>query len=190
MSSATRRARIPRSPPSGAVFRLKLLDVQRSVVEQLKERDALARGLDVGTATDVLWTLNHPTVWHLLVRERGWTAEQYERWLGEPFARSSYEQGTTRRPAPHRLGRGRARLQHSPRDVSLFWAPLSSCCGAITSHAQWSRPRAARGVGIGGCDLAQERPDLRPPVPSASRMSTMPSTVPDRQNRRGLDRRR
>lgn len=63
----------------------KLLDVQRSVVEQVKEKDALARGLDVGTATDILWTLNHPTVWHLLVRERGWTAEQYERWLGGAF---------------------------------------------------------------------------------------------------------
>jgi AcrR family transcriptional regulator len=63
----------------------KLLDVQRSVVEQLQERDALARGLDVRTATDILWTLNHPTVWHLLVRERGWTAERYERWLGDAF---------------------------------------------------------------------------------------------------------
>lgn len=63
----------------------KLLDVQRSVVEQLKEKDALARGLDVETATDILWTLNHPTVWHLLVRERGWTAEQYEQWLGDAF---------------------------------------------------------------------------------------------------------
>jgi hypothetical protein len=63
----------------------KLLDVQRSIVEQLREQDALARGLDVGTATDILWTLNHPTVWHLLVRERGWTAEQYEGWLSEAF---------------------------------------------------------------------------------------------------------
>jgi AcrR family transcriptional regulator len=63
----------------------KLLDVQRSVVEQLNETDALAPGLDLGNATDILWTLNHPTVWHLLVRERGWTAEQYERWLRDAF---------------------------------------------------------------------------------------------------------
>jgi AcrR family transcriptional regulator len=63
----------------------KLLDVQRAVVEQLEERDALANGLDVATATDILWTLNHPTVWHLLVRERGWSAAQYERWLGDAF---------------------------------------------------------------------------------------------------------
>jgi AcrR family transcriptional regulator len=63
----------------------KLLDVQRSVVEQLVEQDALASRLDPATATDVLWTLNHPTVWHLLVRERGWSAEEYERWLGDAF---------------------------------------------------------------------------------------------------------
>lgn len=63
----------------------KLLDVQRSIVGQLNERDALASGLDVATATDILWTLNHPSVWHLLVRERGWTGEQYERWLGDAF---------------------------------------------------------------------------------------------------------
>jgi hypothetical protein len=63
----------------------KLLDVQRSVVEQLAEQDALASRLDPATATDVLWTLNHPNVWHLLVRERGWSAEQYEQWLGDAF---------------------------------------------------------------------------------------------------------
>jgi AcrR family transcriptional regulator len=63
----------------------KLLDVQRSVVEQLAEQGALASRLDPATATDVLWTLNHPTVWHLLVRERGWSAEHYERWLGDAF---------------------------------------------------------------------------------------------------------
>jgi AcrR family transcriptional regulator len=63
----------------------KLHDVQRSIVEQLEERGALATGLDRATATDVLWTLNHPNVWHLLVRERGWTPAQYERWLGNAF---------------------------------------------------------------------------------------------------------
>ncbi len=63
----------------------KLLDVQRSIVEQLVESKALTSVLDVGTATDILWTLNHPSVWRLLVRERGWTAERYELWLGDAF---------------------------------------------------------------------------------------------------------
>ena len=60
----------------------KLLDVQRSVVNQLHERGVLAT-TDVRSAVDILWTLNHPSVWQLLVRERDWTEEQYEQWLGD-----------------------------------------------------------------------------------------------------------
>src|SRR5687768_17223487 len=40
-------------------------DNQRVVVESLG--GALRPGLDVGRATDILWTLNHPDVWLLLV---------------------------------------------------------------------------------------------------------------------------
>ena len=71
----------------------KLHEVQRSVVEQLHHKHALARGLDVDTATDILWTLNHPAQWQLLVRERGWTAEQYEQWLGDIFCSQLLRQG-------------------------------------------------------------------------------------------------
>ena len=58
-------------------------DIQRPVVAMLAERNALRPGLDVDGATDVLWTLNHPDVWHLLVGERGWTPERYEEWFGD-----------------------------------------------------------------------------------------------------------
>ncbi len=61
----------------------KLHNVSRSIVEQLHEKKALAGGLDLATATDILWTLNHPSVWKLLVVERGWTAGQYEQWLAD-----------------------------------------------------------------------------------------------------------
>jgi AcrR family transcriptional regulator len=54
-------------------------DNQRAVVETLK----LKRGLDVTRATDILWTLNHPDVWLLLVGKRGWTPDEYERWFGD-----------------------------------------------------------------------------------------------------------
>lgn len=60
-------------------------DNQRSIVEILHRKDALRRGLDVADATDVLWTLNHPDVYCLLVGERGWSPEQYEEWLAEAF---------------------------------------------------------------------------------------------------------
>ena len=34
-------------------------------------------------ASDILWTLNHPDVWLLLVGERGWTPERWERWFAD-----------------------------------------------------------------------------------------------------------
>ena len=56
---------------------------QRAIVERLGERGELAPGLDVERASDILWTINHPNTWQLLVRERGWTPEEYERWTEE-----------------------------------------------------------------------------------------------------------
>jgi AcrR family transcriptional regulator len=58
-------------------------DNQRSIVKALDSKKALGRGLDVTRATDILWTLNHPDIWQLLVRERGWTPEQWEHWFGD-----------------------------------------------------------------------------------------------------------
>jgi AcrR family transcriptional regulator len=56
---------------------------QQEVVKALHKRKALKRGLGVKRATDILWTLNHPRTYVLLVDERGWTPEQYERWLAD-----------------------------------------------------------------------------------------------------------
>jgi AcrR family transcriptional regulator len=49
---------------------------QRAIVESMGVRDA-------DRATDILWTLNHPDVWHLLVGERGWTPEEWEQWFAD-----------------------------------------------------------------------------------------------------------
>jgi AcrR family transcriptional regulator len=56
---------------------------QRVIVQVLDERKALRADLDVARAADILWTLNHPDVWHLLVDERGWTPEQWEHWFAD-----------------------------------------------------------------------------------------------------------
>jgi AcrR family transcriptional regulator len=56
---------------------------QRAVVRVLSDRGALRQGLDQTKATDLLWTLNHPDVWLLLVGERGWTPDQFEAWFAE-----------------------------------------------------------------------------------------------------------
>jgi AcrR family transcriptional regulator len=63
----------------------KLLRVQRAVVDQLDALHALRPSLEAREAADILWTLNHPSVWHLLVRERRWSPARYERWLHESF---------------------------------------------------------------------------------------------------------
>jgi AcrR family transcriptional regulator len=56
---------------------------QRAVVVRLAEIGALRSGLDVARGADILWTLNHPVVYALLVGERGWTAAEYEEWLAD-----------------------------------------------------------------------------------------------------------
>jgi AcrR family transcriptional regulator len=80
----------------------KLLNVQRAVIGQLETVGALRRDLSVELASDVLWTLNHPSVWHLLVRGRGWMPEQYEQWVGDTFCAELLEdwQRDRGRPAP------------------------------------------------------------------------------------------
>jgi AcrR family transcriptional regulator len=56
---------------------------QGVIVQALHDGGALRDGLDVPVATDILWTLNHPDVWHLLAGVRGWSPEQYEDWFAE-----------------------------------------------------------------------------------------------------------
>ncbi|WP_181037638.1 TetR/AcrR family transcriptional regulator [Arthrobacter sp. ZGTC412] len=68
-----------------AGIQAKLLDVQRAIIEELHASGSLAPSLNISRATDILWTLNHPNVWQLLVPNRGWTDEEYERWLGDAF---------------------------------------------------------------------------------------------------------
>jgi AcrR family transcriptional regulator len=56
---------------------------QRAIVMVLEAKQALAPGLDSTRAADILWTLNHPDVWQLLVAQRGWTPAQYEAWFAD-----------------------------------------------------------------------------------------------------------
>ena len=52
-------------------------------MEVLHHKNALRPSLDVAQAADILWTLNHPSLYLLLVDERGWTPEHYEQWLAD-----------------------------------------------------------------------------------------------------------
>jgi AcrR family transcriptional regulator len=80
------RSAAPVDPDAEALWRLiqtDFYDNQRVIVESLQARQALRPGLDVAQASDILWTLNHPDVWLLLVGERGWTPERWERWFAD-----------------------------------------------------------------------------------------------------------
>ncbi len=92
------RSAAPVDPDAAALWRLiqtDFYDNQRVIVASLHARGALRPGLGVARATDILWTLNHPDVWLLLVGERGWTPEQWERW----FADTACEQLLSRPPS-------------------------------------------------------------------------------------------
>jgi AcrR family transcriptional regulator len=59
---------------------------QQVIVQQLYDAGALREDLTVEQGTDILWTLNHPDVWLLLVGARGWTPEQWEAWFADAAA--------------------------------------------------------------------------------------------------------
>lgn len=59
------------------------LDGMNEFAAQLAARGALRPGLSRHEAADVLWTLNSPELYDLLVLERGWSARRYGRWIAE-----------------------------------------------------------------------------------------------------------
>jgi AcrR family transcriptional regulator len=60
--------------------------VLAGIAERLDALGSLAPGVDATTATDLLWTLNHPDTWYLLARRCGWTADRYEQWAGDTLS--------------------------------------------------------------------------------------------------------
>ena len=78
------RTAAPIDPDIGALWRRIETEFhanQRTIVANLAEQGALR--VDVERAADILWTLNHPSLWQLLVEQRGWTPEQYEQWCAD-----------------------------------------------------------------------------------------------------------
>jgi AcrR family transcriptional regulator len=51
------------------------------IVRRLAERNALLRSLDQQRASDILWVLNDPGLYQLLVTERRWTQRRFRSWL-------------------------------------------------------------------------------------------------------------
>jgi AcrR family transcriptional regulator len=58
-------------------------DAQAGMIQYLVRSRALRRGLDAQHARDILWSLTSRDLYRMLVRDRGWTAQQYENWLAD-----------------------------------------------------------------------------------------------------------
>jgi AcrR family transcriptional regulator len=59
----------------------------RRFVTDLMEAGGLRSGVSLEEAADFVWSTNAPEFYHLLVTERGWTPEQFERWLADTWTR-------------------------------------------------------------------------------------------------------
>lgn len=57
------------------------------VVDRAVVRESLIPGLTPAAATDVLWTLNDPSLHSALVGERGWPEDRFRAWLAETMVR-------------------------------------------------------------------------------------------------------
>jgi AcrR family transcriptional regulator len=59
------------------------LDGMSELAAQLAARKALRTGVGERQARDMLWTLNSPELYELLVVARGWSGPEYRRWITE-----------------------------------------------------------------------------------------------------------
>jgi AcrR family transcriptional regulator len=59
----------------------------RLLAEELQATGELRSELTVEETADVIWSTNSAEFYSLLVTERGWTPERYERWLADAWAR-------------------------------------------------------------------------------------------------------
>jgi AcrR family transcriptional regulator len=63
------------------------LNGSRRIVGHLQERGGLRPDLDPKQAADLVWVLNDPGLFHMLVHRRGWSSQAYERHLTELLIR-------------------------------------------------------------------------------------------------------
>ncbi len=56
---------------------------QEEYVKTLMKDKALLNGLSLSQARDILWAFTGRDIYRMLVIERGWTSEEYEKWLAQ-----------------------------------------------------------------------------------------------------------
>jgi AcrR family transcriptional regulator len=63
------------------------LNGSRRIVRHLEKRGGLRPGLDPSSAADLIWVLNDPAIYHMLVHRRGWPRRTYEAHLTDLLIR-------------------------------------------------------------------------------------------------------
>jgi len=58
-------------------------EAQRIVIQGLARGGHLHDDLEITKARDIMWSLTSRDLYRLLVKERKWTVEEYQRWLGD-----------------------------------------------------------------------------------------------------------
>ena len=59
----------------------------RLLAQDLAATGRLRPGLSVDRVADIIWSMNSPEFYLLLVEQRGWPLEEFERWLADAWAR-------------------------------------------------------------------------------------------------------
>jgi AcrR family transcriptional regulator len=61
---------------------------QGEYVKKMMKEKMLAKGLTLQKARDILWTMTGRDMYRMLVVERGWTSDEYEKWLAQILIKS------------------------------------------------------------------------------------------------------
>lgn len=61
---------------------------QGEYVKKMMKEKWLAKGLSLQKARDILWSLTGRDLYRMMVIEKGWTPDDYEKWLAELLAKS------------------------------------------------------------------------------------------------------
>ncbi len=84
------REAVPSEPEVAAVWK-EISDRRaanmRTFITDVNTTHALREDLTVEQAADIVWTLNSSDVYLLLTEERGWSPEEFERWLADGWIR-------------------------------------------------------------------------------------------------------
>lgn len=61
---------------------------QGEYVQMMMKEKSLAKGLTLQKARDILWSLTGRDMYRMFVVERGWTSDEYEKWLAQLLVKS------------------------------------------------------------------------------------------------------